>query len=79
MGPTPARPHGAVPAAAPRGVELREELLPGWYDNWVVLQRERLRQLRMYASEALADELARVGRNGEAVIRWSRTTAVTGT
>jgi DNA-binding SARP family transcriptional activator len=54
-------------------------LLPGWYDNWVVLQRERLRQLRMYASEALADELARVGRNGEAVIRWSRTTAVTGT
>jgi DNA-binding SARP family transcriptional activator len=60
-------PRGAIPDAVPGDVELREELLPGWYDDWVVLERERLRQLRMYALEALADKLARVGRYGEAV------------
>jgi DNA-binding SARP family transcriptional activator len=48
-------------------VALRGELLPGWYDDWVLLERERLRQLRMHAFEALADKLACVGRYGEAV------------
>lgn len=33
------------------------ELLPGWYDDWVVYERERLRQLRMHALEALAGQL----------------------
>ena len=60
-------PRGAITEDLPGDVELREELLPGWYDDWVVLERERLRQLRMYALEALADKLARVGRYGEAV------------
>lgn len=46
---------------------LRGELLPGWYDDWVLLERERLRQLRMHALEALAARLAAVGRNGEAL------------
>jgi DNA-binding SARP family transcriptional activator len=48
-------------------VAVRGELLPGWYDDWVLLERERLRQLRMHAFEALADKLARAGRYGEAV------------
>jgi DNA-binding SARP family transcriptional activator len=43
------------------------ELLPGWYDDWVLLEREGLRQLRMHACEALADKLSRAGRHGEAV------------
>jgi DNA-binding SARP family transcriptional activator len=43
------------------------ELLPGWYDDWVLLERERLRQLRMHALEALADKYADAGRYGEAV------------
>jgi hypothetical protein len=34
------------------------ELLPGWYDEWVVFERERLRQLRMHALEELAVRLA---------------------
>jgi DNA-binding SARP family transcriptional activator len=60
------------PATGPDGVMLvdaclRGELLPGWYDDWVLLERERLRQLRMYAFEALADKLGRAGRFGEAV------------
>jgi DNA-binding SARP family transcriptional activator len=42
------------------------ELLPGWYDDWVLLDRERLRQLRMHALEALAEKYAASGRYGEA-------------
>jgi DNA-binding SARP family transcriptional activator len=43
------------------------DLLPGWYDDWVLLERERLRQLRLHALEALADKLTALGRHGEAV------------
>jgi DNA-binding SARP family transcriptional activator len=43
------------------------ELLPGWYDDWVLFEREQLRQLRMHALEALAHKLATAGRHGEAV------------
>jgi DNA-binding SARP family transcriptional activator len=46
---------------------LRGELLPGWYDDWVLLERERLRQLRMHALEAVAARLAAAGRHGEAL------------
>ena len=60
-------PHAAVddvmaPELAPQG-----ELLPGWYDDWVLLERERLRQLRLHALEVLAVKLAGAGRYGEAV------------
>jgi DNA-binding SARP family transcriptional activator len=48
-------------------VAFRGELLPGWYDDWVLLERERLRQLRLHAFEALADRLACSGRYAEAV------------
>lgn len=48
-------------------VGLRGELLPGWYDDWVLLDRERLRQLRMHALEVLAERLAAANRYGEAV------------
>ena len=30
------------------------ELLPGWYDDWVVFQQERLREVRISALEAIA-------------------------
>lgn len=48
-------------------VRLRGELLPGWYDDWVLLDRERLRQLRMHALEVLAERLAGAHRYGDAV------------
>lgn len=37
------------------------ELLPGWYEDWVLLERDRIRQLRLHALEELADQLARRG------------------
>ncbi|MFL6139698.1 MAG: BTAD domain-containing putative transcriptional regulator [Frankiaceae bacterium] len=43
------------------------ELLPGWYDDWVVFERERLRQLRLHALDALADRLCDLGRYADAL------------
>ncbi|MCP2257573.1 DNA-binding transcriptional activator of the SARP family [Streptoalloteichus tenebrarius] len=43
------------------------ELLPGWYDDWVLFERERLRQLRIHAMEALSRRLLREGRHAEAL------------
>jgi DNA-binding SARP family transcriptional activator len=34
------------------------ELLPGWYDDWVVFERERLRQLRLHTLEIVGQRLA---------------------
>ncbi|GAA3173051.1 hypothetical protein GCM10010451_22350 [Streptomyces virens] len=39
-----------------------EDLLPGWDEDWVLVERERLRQLRLHALDALADVLTRQGR-----------------
>jgi len=44
-----------------------DELLPGWVDDWVTFERERLRQRVLHALETLSAELGRVGRHGEAV------------
>jgi DNA-binding SARP family transcriptional activator len=47
--------------------DLLVDLLPTWDDDWVLVDRARLRQLRLHALEALADLLVRSGRLGEAV------------
>lgn len=42
------------------GSRHSSELLPGWYDDWVLLERERIRQVLLHASERAAeDTLAR--------------------
>lgn len=46
---------------------LEGELLPDWYDDWVVFERERLRQLRLHALEEVALQLCEDGRYGDAV------------
>jgi len=45
---------------------LSADLLPGWYDDWVLREAEDWRQLRLHALEALADRLTAVGRWGAA-------------
>jgi DNA-binding SARP family transcriptional activator len=61
-----APPGGADDVAVPDAA-LLGDLLPGWYDDWVLLERERLRQLRMQALEAVAARLAFLGRHCEAL------------
>jgi DNA-binding SARP family transcriptional activator len=43
------------------------DLLPGWYDDWVVTEREHFRQLRLHALEKLCERLTDEGRFGSAV------------
>jgi DNA-binding SARP family transcriptional activator len=43
------------------------ELLPGWYDEWVIFERERIRQRMMHALEVLSRLLRIHGRYGEAI------------
>jgi DNA-binding SARP family transcriptional activator len=38
-----------------------EELLPGWYDDWVLYEREKLEQKRLHALESLATTSYEVG------------------
>lgn len=60
----PAMPVRACLEADPN---VSGDLLPGWYDDWVLLERERLRHLRLHVCEALCDKLVESGRFGEAV------------
>jgi DNA-binding SARP family transcriptional activator len=43
-----------------------QDLLPDWYDDWLAIERERFRQLRLHGLEALAVALARRRRYAEA-------------
>jgi DNA-binding SARP family transcriptional activator len=54
---------GTVPAepAAALAVLSRGELLPGWYEDWTLFERERTQQLRLRALEALTDQLLSLG------------------
>lgn len=45
---------------------LSGELLPDWYEDWVLLEAEDWRQLRLHALEVLAGLLAAAGRYGDA-------------
>jgi DNA-binding SARP family transcriptional activator len=47
---------------------LSRDLLPGWYEDWVLFESEDWHQLRLHALEALADRLTAAGRFGEAAI-----------
>jgi DNA-binding SARP family transcriptional activator len=48
-------------------IEAGDELLPGWEDEWVLLERERCRQLRLQALDRVGGELVDSGRSDEAL------------
>jgi DNA-binding SARP family transcriptional activator len=60
------RPAGADLTVLPSGVDGLD-LLPGWYDDWALMERERIRQRLLHALEALSATLLEVGRCREAV------------
>lgn len=47
-----------LPLDAPMLTLLDGDLLPDWRDDWLVVDRERLRQLRLHLLEAVAQRLA---------------------
>jgi DNA-binding SARP family transcriptional activator len=47
--------------------ELSADLLRDWYDEWLLLERDRWTQLRLHALEALAERLMAAGAYSEAV------------
>lgn len=57
--------------AWPYGVVERDllggDLLADWYDDWVLIERERFRQLRLHVLETLCERLVREGRFARAV------------
>ena len=48
-------------------LEPAGELLPGWYDDWVLRERERIRQLALHVLEVAAGHLLRIGRHAAAL------------
>ncbi len=64
--------HRALSGELATGAEmdlrpLTEDVLPGWYDDWAIIERERFRQLRLHALEALCRSLASAGRFAPAI------------
>jgi DNA-binding SARP family transcriptional activator len=45
---------------------LAFDLLPDWYDDWMLIERERFRDLRLRAQDALCERLMSAGRFTEA-------------
>lgn len=43
------------------------ELTPEWHDEWIVVERDRLRHLRLQALDVLVDRLIAVGKHGVAL------------
>jgi DNA-binding SARP family transcriptional activator len=43
------------------------DLLPGFYDDWALMERERIRQRILHALEALSERLAAAGRFADAI------------
>ena len=57
----------ACDSRALESVMLAGELLPDWYDDWVVIERESFRQARLHALETACDALIGAARYASAI------------
>jgi len=57
----------ALPTTIDHPTVTGGELLPGWYDDWVMAECEPIRQLRLHVLEALAGRLISRGAYGQAM------------
>jgi DNA-binding SARP family transcriptional activator len=60
--------HGPPSADDIERLARARELMPDWYDDWVLTERERIRQLRLLALEAASDKLIQSRRFADASI-----------
>jgi SARP family transcriptional regulator, regulator of embCAB operon len=63
----PNAPTMAPEATAAAVASLSADLLPDWYEDWVLIETEEWRQLRLHALEAMAANLAAEHRWAEAI------------
>ena len=61
------QPPAGLLAAGEALRRLGGDLLTGWYDEWVVEERDRFRQLRLYSLDVIGAALLDRGRTGEAL------------
>jgi DNA-binding SARP family transcriptional activator len=54
--------HGVVDE-----LSLAKDMLPDWSDDWVIVEREHFRQLRLHALESLCERLTSLQRFSEAI------------
>lgn len=55
-----------IPSGALARLRDAGDVLPDWYDDWVLIERERHRQLRLHALECLSARLSAGGRHAAA-------------
>lgn len=58
---------GAADLTIPSSASDALNLLPGFYDDWVLIERERIRQRVLHALEALSERLSAVGKFADAI------------
>jgi len=58
---------GAERPVSLRGPPWAGELLPGWYDDWVLVERERMRQLHLHVLDTMSIRLTSQGRYATAL------------
>lgn len=58
---------GRVPLTELRRLVTATEILPGWEEEWLIVERERFRELRLRALERACETLTAEGDHGRAV------------